>query len=155
MNQLKPQQARIRIYVPLLGSPSELREALAVPFGEGGFRVVSRPAPGDNWQFKPGEIVECSSQTLADGTNGLVAVFSSSSDPEFRKRRVIYAVCGAVFGAFIGAWLASEVLTGMTALIIGAVVGGCVCSILSVAWKDGAWRTWGRWDWRDWWPPGW
>jgi hypothetical protein len=146
---------RIRIYVPLLNAPSELREALAAPVGEGRFRVVSRPAPGDNWKFERGEIVECSSQILADGTKGLVAVLSSSSDPEYRKRRVIYAVSGAFFGAFFGALLAIQFFSGTTSLIIGAVGGGCVFSILSVVWKDAAWRLWGRWDSRDWWPPGW
>lgn len=144
---------RIRIFVPLIDSPSELREAMAVPVGEGRFRVVSRPSPGDLWRFEPGEIVECSSQILPDGTKGLVAVLSSSSDPEYRKRRAMYALFGALFGAFMGALLAFQIFAGTTSLIIGAIVGGCAFSVLSVAWRDAAWRVWGRWDSRDWWPP--
>ena len=76
-----------------------------------------------------------------------------SNDPEYRKRRVIYAVCGAMFGAFFGALLAFQIFTGTTSLILGAVIGGCAFSILSVVWKDAAWRAWGRWESRDGWPP--
>src|SRR5262245_45952001 len=93
---------RLRIFVPLMDSPATLREVEAVPVGEGRFRIVSRPQQGDRWQFERGEIVECASRTLADGSKVLVAEFSATRDPEYRKRRTVYAVFGALFGALSG-----------------------------------------------------
>ena len=137
---------RLRIFVPLKEMPTSLREADAVPVGEGRFRLVSRPEKGEQWQFKPGEIVECASRTLADGSKVLVAEFSASADPEYRKRRTVYAIAGAICGAGAGAFHALETFDSRASVIVGAIVGGCVFAVLSVRWRDAWWRAWIWWE---------
>jgi len=134
----------MRILVPLADSPGSLRAAEGVPVGDGRFRLEGHPSPEDAWQFKPGEIVECSSQTLADGSKALVAVSSVTSDPEYRSSRAVYAVVGAVVGAFVGAWCALGIHPSAPSVAVGAVLGGGVFAICSVRWRDAAWRAWSR-----------
>jgi len=146
---------RFRIHVPLLETPSALREADAVPVGEGRFRLVGRPRQGDQWRFKPGEIVECASRTLEDGSKVLVAESSASADPEYRKRRAVYAIVGAIFGLGTGALHALAVYPSIASVIVGALIGGCVFALLSVRLRDAWWRAWSWWDSLGWWPRGW
>ena len=146
---------RLRIFVPLADSPLALREAEAVPVGEGRFRLEGRPQVADQWQFEPGEIVECASRTLADGSKVLVAVSAASADPEYRKRRTVYAVVGAIVGAPAGAWFAYGFQPSTASLLIGAVIGACVFATFSVQWRDAAWRAWSWWESLGWWPRGW
>lgn len=155
MSDVRRRMERLRIFVPLVNAPSELRAAQAVPAGEGRFRLVSRPQFNDRWQFTPGEIIECDSRTLPDGSKVLVAVSSASSDPEYRKRRTMYAVLGAIVGAFSGAWFAFEIHPGAMSLALGAVIGGCLFAMVSVRWRDAAWWAWFWWESLEWRMRGW
>src|SRR5262245_48932120 len=94
---------RHRIHVPLLDDPAELREWDAEPAGDGQFRLVGRAPTQESLRFKRGETVECEIRALPGGAKGLVAIRSVSAEPEFRKKRNVFAVLGALVGALVGA----------------------------------------------------
>lgn len=141
---------RHRIHVPLRNRPSELRSTDAAAAGEGRFRILGEPIKGEKWRFKRGEVVECVSQPLSDGILALVAVHSCSKDPEYRKRRMTYAVLGGLFGAFVGAGIALLLKLSLPIVMVATLLGGVVVGVLSVRWRDAAWRGW---DWLEatWW----
>ena len=87
----------------------------------------------------PGEIVECESRTLPDGSKGLVAVSSVSLDPEDRSRRMVYGWCGAIVGGIVGLWAA--VWLGFSDSSLFVVFASCsiVFAWCSVRWGDDAW----------------
>jgi hypothetical protein len=90
------------IFVPLVADASSLREVEATPAGDGQFRIVGDLPRNEPLQFKRGEIVECEIRTLPGGSKGLVAIRSVSADPEFRKRKGVFAVLGAIVGGLLG-----------------------------------------------------
>jgi len=143
------------IYVPLADNPLELRAAQGETMGEGRFRLAGQAAPGERWQFQPGEIVECANQKLGNGSHGLVAVASLSGDLEYRKRRTVYAIAGAVIGALVGAWFEFSPESSVTSMIVASAIGAVVFAVFSVRWRDAAWRSWSWWTSLGWWPRGW
>ncbi len=132
---------RHRIYVPLDTDRASLREVEAVAAGDARFRLVGNLPQGEQAQFKRGEIVECEIRALPGGKNGLVAFRSVSADPEFRKRRNIYAVCGAIFGGGFGAVLALWFETTAISAACGFVLGAVGFGFCSVRWGDAAWEV--------------
>jgi uncharacterized membrane protein YfcA len=62
-----------------------------------------------------------------------------SADPEFRKRRNVFAVCGALVGAAIGVLVAFEISSSLLAVAIGGVLGAAIFAFCSVRWGDAAW----------------
>jgi len=135
---------RHRIFVPLATDTESLREVDALAAGDGQFRLVGSAPPGDPIRFKRGEIVECEIRAFADGTKGLVAIRSMSSDPEFRKRRRIFALFGAIVGATLGAAAALWIETTSTSVAIGLLVGAAAFGFSSVRWGDDAWLVLSR-----------
>ena len=135
---------RHRIYIPLADQPGSLRSADAKAVGYGKFTVLGPIAPGERWQFMPGEIVECESRTLPDGSKGLVAVSSSLQDPEERSRRTVYGWTGAIVGGILGLWVA----TWMGASVVSLLVSSAFCSVTfawcSIRWGDAAWDVLSR-----------
>jgi hypothetical protein len=121
----------------------------AVPAGAGRFRLVGTAPSGTNLQFNRGEIVDCTITELPNGSHGLVATYSVSADPEFRKRRTVYAVLGAIVGWIPGSALVLSVpSTRVEAmegpyLIVGALLGSVVFSFCSWRWGDAAWEALG------------
>jgi hypothetical protein len=117
-----------------------MREVDAVAAGDGRFRLVGDMPRGKMPRFKRGEIVECEIRVLPDGKKGLVAFRSVSADPEYRKRRNIYAVCGATiggaFGAVLGLWLFGATAVSAT---YGFLLGAVCFGFCSVRWGDAAW----------------
>ncbi len=132
-----------RVYVPSLRDPTTLLEVDAEPMGDGRFKLggyeTAEPLP-----FKRGEIVECEIRRLPNGKSGLVAIQSVSADPEFRKRRNVYAALGALVGAIFGAALALWWEVSSRSAMIGAGIGALVFSYCSVRWGDKAWEMLGR-----------
>src|SRR5215831_5572430 len=114
---------RFRISVPLISDPTQLREVEAVPAGDGCFRLVGSGPRSEPLCYKRGEIVECNIATLPDGSKGLVATRSRSADPEFRKRRRVYAVLGAFVGGFLGAISAFCFEFSLSSAIVGLGIG--------------------------------
>lgn len=132
---------RHRIHVPLLSNPAVYREADAHAAGEGRFRLAGGKARAEALQFRPGEVVECSIQTLPDGSKGLVATRSVSADPEYRSRLKVFGVSGAIVGAVLGAAVALSLDLSSLAMAIGAVVGAPIFAYCSVRWGDSAWES--------------
>jgi hypothetical protein len=130
---------RHRIYIPLADQPESLRPSDAKPLGYGKFTVVGPVARGERWQYMPGEVVECESQTLPDGSKGLVAVTSATVDPEYRSRRAVYGWCGAVVGAILGLWFAVWFALFNLPLLIAVAFGAVVFGFCSRRWGDEAW----------------
>jgi hypothetical protein len=128
-----------RIYVPLDSKAASLREIDATAAGDGRFRIVGRPAPGERLQFKSGEVVECEIRRLPTGAQALVAIRSMFADPEYRKRRNTFAVCGVLMGGIVGAvvalWMDPSLVFAGGGFVIGAIVFG----YCSVRWGDDAW----------------
>jgi hypothetical protein len=116
-----------------------LREVEATAAGDGQFRLASYPVESDSLQFRPGEIVECEIRTLANGSKGLVAFRSVSADSEFRTRRNIFAMTGALVGAILGAAIGFWFETSGVSMLIGLLVGAAVFSFCSARWGDAAW----------------
>jgi hypothetical protein len=115
-----------------------------VPAGDGCFRLVGA-APAEPLQFKRGEIVECTIRTLPNGKKGLVATNSISADPEFRKRRNVFATLGALVGAVIGLAVALWFFrTTLSNAAIGAGIGAVTFGFCSVRWGDAAWEILGN-----------
>ncbi len=135
---------RHRIFVPIQQNPTALLELDAVPAGEERYRLVGEPPNGERTQFCRGEIVECTIRLLPDGSHGLVATHSASADPEFRKRRAVYAVLGAMVGLVLGSALALWVNPTLISVAIGALLGALAFSYCSVRWGDSAWLILGR-----------
>jgi hypothetical protein len=130
---------RHRIFVPLATNTGSLSEVEAVTAGEGRFRLVRAASHGEATQFKRGEIVECEIRALADGSKGLVAVRSVSADPEFRKRRNMFAMFGAIVGGVLGAAIALWIETTWVSAAVGLLLGAAVFGLSSVRWGDDAW----------------
>ena len=131
---------RHRIYIPLADDPGAFRPCDAKAVGNGQFAVAGPMAKGDKWKFMPGELVECESRTLPDGSKGLVAVSSVSADPEVRSRRSVYGWCGAFVGGLLGAWVA--IWLGFSGRSILAVTAFCALAFSwsSLRWGDDAWE---------------
>ena len=123
--------------------PRQLRESEALAAGDGRFRLVGR-VTGERLQFKPGEIVECEIQALPDGKKGLVAMRSVSADPEFRSRRNVYVVLGAIVGAVFGAAFALWFDVSSSSALIGAALGALIFALCSARWGDSAWEILSR-----------
>jgi hypothetical protein len=74
------------VHVQLLGEGTPVwRPVDAAAFGPSIFRLSGPQPANEEWQFQPGQLVECQEHTFADGTMGLVAVRAlppnSSSKP--------------------------------------------------------------------------
>ena len=132
------------IHVPLRSNRESLREVDAEPVGDGRFRLTGRAARGELLRFKSGQIVECEARRLPDGSNGLVAVRAVSEDPEFRKRRKIYAVLGALVGGVFGAAYALWFSLTPASFAIGALLGAIAFAFCSARWGDAAWEILSR-----------
>jgi len=132
---------RHRILVPLLCDPAQLRESDALPAGDGCFRLVGGRTAGERLLYRPGEIVECSIQALPDGSKALVATRSVSADPEYRSKRTVFAVTGAIVGAVFGAGFALWFETSATSALVGAALGASGFAFCSVRWGDAAWEA--------------
>src|SRR4051794_14555500 len=104
--QLADTEMRHRIYIPLDDQSGALRPSDAKAVGNGQFAVGGPVPNGEQWKFMPGEIVECESRALPDGSKVLVAVSSVAPDPEVRSRRTVYGWCGAFVGGLLGLWVA-------------------------------------------------
>ena len=130
---------RHRIHTPLADDPASLREVDAVAAGHARFRLVDDLSRGEPARFKRGEIVECEIRALPNGKNGLVAFRSVSADPEFRKRRTIYAICGAFCGGAFGAILALLFDATATSAAFGVLLGAVCFGYSSIRWGDAAW----------------
>jgi hypothetical protein len=135
---------RHRIFVPLATDPEALREVEAIADGGGRFRIAGSASQTGPLQFKRGEIVECEIRTLANGSKGLVAFRSMSADPEFRSRRIIFGVSGAIVGGIFGAALDLWVVKSGAVAAAGFVIGAVLFSFSSVRWGDPAWTTLSR-----------
>jgi hypothetical protein len=133
-----------RIFVPLRSDSTKLGEADATPTGEGCFRLARGKPNEEHLLYKPGEIVECSIQVLPNGKKGLVATRSVSADPEFRSRRTVFAVCGAIMGAVFGALFALLFDVSSSSALIGAAVGAPTFTFCSIRWGDAAWDVLSR-----------
>lgn len=130
---------RHRIYIPLSDQTGSLRASDAKAVGSGRFAVVGPVAKGEHWKFMPGEIVECESRTLPDGSKGLVAVCSVLPDPEVRSRRMVYGWCGALVGGVLGLWAALWLGFGGKSLLAIAACCSIVFAWCSIRWGDDAW----------------
>jgi hypothetical protein len=130
-----------RIHVPLLSNPTIYHESDARAAGDGRFRLLAGKRKAEPLQFRPGEIVECSILTLPDGSKGLVATRSVSADPEYRSRRTVYGVSGAIVGAIIGTAFAMSFEVSLLSGSIGAAVGAAILAFCSVRWGDSAWEV--------------
>jgi hypothetical protein len=130
---------RHRIYIPLADQPGTFRASEAKPVGNGQFSVAGPVAAGERWQFMPGEIVECESRTLPDGSKGLVAVSSVSPDPEASARRTVFGWCGALVGALLGLGSAIGLGIGGVPIFLVGVFCAIVFAWCSMRWGDDAW----------------
>jgi hypothetical protein len=128
-----------RIRIPLEGSASSSWEVDAIAAGDGRFRIAGAVPRGVRPQYQRGDTVECEIRRLPDGSQAWVAIRSMTADPEFRKRRNVYAVCGAIIGGIIGAVLALQFWFSLTSAAAGMSIGALVFGFCSVRWGDGAW----------------
>ncbi len=135
---------RYRILIPTQDDPSVMLELDAVPLGDGRFRLVGAAPTDKRMIFGRGEIVACEISPLPNGLHGLVATHSLSSDPEFRRRRTIHGVLGAIVGSLAGAAAALQVFPAQLSLAIGASLGAIVFAYCSVRWGDVAWKVLAR-----------
>ena len=87
----------------------------------------------------PGDLVECESRTLPDGSKGLVAVSLALLDPEDRSRRKVYGWCGAIVGGIIGLWAVIWLGFGGASLFVVPASCSMVFAWCSVRWGDDAW----------------
>jgi hypothetical protein len=76
---------------------------------------------------------------LPSGSKGLVAIRSVTADPEFRKRRNVFAVCGALVGTVLGVLVTLEITSSLLPVAIGGVLGAATFAYCSVRWGDAAW----------------
>jgi len=130
---------RHRIHVPLLSDPAKYVEADARAAGNGRFVLVSGENPASPLQYRSGEIVECTIQELPNGSRGLVATHSVSADPEYRSRRMTFAVSGATVGAVTGVVIAFSADKSPTVAAILAAVLALIFAFCSVRWGDAFW----------------
>lgn len=132
------------IYIPLEADPASLRAVDAVPAGDGQFRIVGAMPRHERLRFKSGEIVECEIRALPGGSKGLVAIRSVSADPEFQKRRTVFAIFGAIVGGILGAGVATWFETTATSAALGFALGALVFGFCSARWGDTAWEILSR-----------
>ena len=130
----------------------KMRVTYATPVGEGLLRLLGPIPFGEKWEFSPSEYVEYEDQLLSDGTHGLVIARSASRDPEFWRRRRLYAILGLPVGAFVAIfWTAKLGLLYPAAYLVSATLGAVTFSALSARWRDRAWygalRPIARWWW--------
>jgi hypothetical protein len=130
---------RHRILVALAADSSSFREVEAIPAGDGAFRIVGTTPREEPLEFRRGEIVECQIQRFENGSQGLIAIRSISADPEFRKRRNLFAVLGAIVGGVLGAALAIWVRTTGASAAFGFLAGAAIFGFSSARWGDSAW----------------
>lgn len=130
---------RHRIFIPLEADPNSLREVEATPAGDGQFRIVGAMPRNEPMQFKRGEVVECEIRKLPGGSKGLVAVRSASADPEFQKRRNVFAILGGIVGGILGVAIALSFETTGTSAAVGFASGALIFGFSSVRWGDSAW----------------
>ena len=135
---------RHRILVPLLSDPALLRESEALAAGDGCFRLLGGGSSAERLLYSPGEIVECSIRALPDGSKGLVATRSVSADPEYRKRRTVFAVAGAMVGGVFGAAFALWFEATAISALVGGALGASTFAFCSVRWGDAAWEALSR-----------
>jgi hypothetical protein len=133
-----------RILIPLAGDPASLREVDAVAVGDGRFRIAGGVPSVEPLQFESGEIVECEIRRLPQGSQALVAIRSVSADPEIRKRRTVFAVCGAIVGGIVGALFAVQFDFSTTFAASGFLLGAVAFGFCSVRWGDAAWEILGK-----------
>ena len=131
----------IVVYVQLTGkNPGVYRPASASPVGDGLLRLLGPVPFGETWQFLPGEYVEYENQEIAPGRYELAAVRSASRDPEFWRRRRLYAICGIPVGIVVGAWWAVRFgFRPPVAYIVACTFGGVAFGYASARWGDRAW----------------
>lgn len=129
-----------RISVPLDGNSASLWEVDATAAGDGQFRIAGNVPRGMRLQYQPGEIVECEIRRLPNGSQALVAVRSVSADPEFRKRRNVYAVLGVIVGGVVGTLVAFQFDMSSTSAAWGFGAGAIVFGFFSARWGDSAWE---------------
>jgi hypothetical protein len=129
------------LYVEVLGHPSvTYRPAYARPAGGGLMRLLGPVPPGENWKYQPGEYVEYASQEIAPGKFELTVVRSASRDPEFQKRRRVYAICGIPFGIMLGVYCAIKIgIFSIGVYVVLSTIGAIGFSYASVRWGDRAW----------------
>jgi hypothetical protein len=132
-------KVRHRIFIPVEADPMSLREVDATPAGDGQFRIVGVMPRNESLQFKRGEVVECEIRKLPGGSQGLVAVRSASADPEFRKRRNVFAFLGGMVGGILGLAIALWFETSATSAAVGFASGAVIFGFSSVRWGDSAW----------------
>jgi hypothetical protein len=135
---------RHRILVPLATDSEALREVEAIANGGGRFRIAGSASQTGPVQFKRGAIVECEIRTLANGSKGLVAFRSMSADPEFRSRRIIFGVSGAIVGGIFGAAFGLWSVRSGAGAAVGLLLGAMLFSFCSVRWGDAAWAALSR-----------
>jgi hypothetical protein len=135
---------RHRILVSLARDAEALREVEAIALGEGRFQIAGATNQAESLLFKRGEIVECEIRTLVNGSKGLVAFRSMSADPEFRSRRKIFAIAGAIVGGVVGAAHGFWIAKSGAATAAGFLVGAVLFSYSSARWGDAAWIALGR-----------
>ena len=135
---------RHRIFVPLAADAESLREVEAIPNGGGRFRIAGSGSHAEPVRFKRGEIVECEIRTLANGSKGLVAFRSMSADPEFRSRRIIFGVSGAIVGGILGTAFGFWTVRSGAGAAVGLLVGAVLFSFSSFRWGDEAWTALSR-----------
>jgi len=133
------------IFIPLAADATSLREVEAAPAGDGQFRIVGATPRDEPTQFKRGEIVECEIRTMPGGSKALVAIRSVSAEPEFKKRRNVFAIFGAIVGGIFGAavaalWLETTLISAALGLVFGAFIFG----YCSARWGDAAWEILSR-----------
>jgi hypothetical protein len=132
-------KVRYRIFVPVVADSTSLREVEATPAGDGQFRIVGVMPRNEPLQFRRGEVVECEIRKLPGGSQGLVAIRSVSADPEFRKRRNMFAVLGGLVGGILGLAIALWIETSATSAALGFGSGALIFGFSSVRWGDSAW----------------
>jgi hypothetical protein len=135
---------KFQIYIPLRSDPTAYQAVDATPVGDGRFRIARDVKSDEPLQYRAGEVVECSILALPNGSKGLVATRSVSADPEYRSRRTIYAVSGAIVGAVFGAAIALTFYLTLDAAAVGAAIGAPVFALCSVLWGDSAWEILSR-----------
>jgi hypothetical protein len=129
------------VYVQLMGTASRsYRATYAIPVGDGLLRLLGPVPFGETWQFEPGEYIEYDNQEIAPGRFELTAVRSASGDPEFRKRRWVYAICGIPVGIMAGAYWTTRIGILFPGVYIAACsLGALAFAYASARWGDRAW----------------
>ncbi len=73
------------VHVSLLGEGTTVwRTAIAVALTHSAYELLGPQPIGEDWQFKPGQVVECQEHIFADGTSGLVAIGALPPNNSFK-----------------------------------------------------------------------